>query len=314
MALADNDRGVTASRAARSAPAAAAWPARLRDAWRNIAVYAWRHPWARHDRLGTLLRIVRWQIGSALDGSPRDMPWINGARLRVRRGQAGLTGNLYYGLHEFCDMAFFGHFLREGDVFADIGANAGSYTVLAAKVAGARVHAFEPAPETQEALAANIALNGIAARVELHRVALGREHGEQRFTVGRDATNQFADQSDAGAVIVPVRTADEELCDKGVLAMKVDVEGAEHLVFAGATRLLAESRLVAIVIESLMPGVREAIERAGFVERWYAPKTRVLTTAPGPDTAHNHLFVRDEGFVAERLRAGPPLRFGKLCA
>ena len=49
----------------------------------------------------------------------------------------GATGNIYAGLHEFVDMAFCLHLLRSGDLFVDVGANIGSYTVLASKVAGA---------------------------------------------------------------------------------------------------------------------------------------------------------------------------------
>jgi hypothetical protein len=47
-------------------------------------------------------------------------------------GMTGATGNLYVGLHEFEEMAFLLHFLRPGDLFADVGANVGSYTILAA--------------------------------------------------------------------------------------------------------------------------------------------------------------------------------------
>ena len=43
----------------------------------------------------------------------------------------GATGNIYCGLYEFLDMAFLLHFLRNGDLFGDIGSNIGSYTVLA---------------------------------------------------------------------------------------------------------------------------------------------------------------------------------------
>ena len=43
----------------------------------------------------------------------------------------GVTGNVYCGLHDFAEMSFMLHLLRAGDLFADIGANVGSYTVLA---------------------------------------------------------------------------------------------------------------------------------------------------------------------------------------
>ncbi len=289
-------------------------PGKLRQVWRNIAVYAWNHPWAKRDRLGTYLRILGWQLRTAFDRTPQEVAWVNGARLCVKKGQAGLTGNIYYGLHEFIDMAFFCHFLRPGDVFADIGANGGSYTVLAAKVAGAHVHAFEPAKETQGTLNANIALNGIADQVELHPVALGREEGERRFTVGRDATNCFAENDDPSASLVSVQTADSALCDKGVVAMKVDVELAEDQVFAGARNLLQEPQLAAIEVETLMDGVREVIEDAGFSERWYDPDVRDLRAAPGQHRSHNHLFVRNEDLVLNRLRTAESLHYGKLTA
>ncbi len=60
--------------------------------------------------------------------------WIGGTRLAARRGMTGLTGNIYAGLHEFADMAFLLHFLRPSDLFADVGANVGSYTILASGV------------------------------------------------------------------------------------------------------------------------------------------------------------------------------------
>ncbi len=56
----------------------------------------------------------------------------------------GATGNIYAGLHEFDDMAFFLHLLRPEDMFADVGSNIGSYTILASGVVGAKSVAFEP--------------------------------------------------------------------------------------------------------------------------------------------------------------------------
>ena len=51
----------------------------------------------------------------------------------------GATGNLFCGLHEIEDMGFVLHFLRSDDIFLDVGVNVGTYTVLAAGVAGSSV-------------------------------------------------------------------------------------------------------------------------------------------------------------------------------
>lgn len=278
-------------------------------AWRNLFVHAWHHPLARRDRIGTFARILGWQLRSALDRSGHVVDWINGAKLVVRKGQSGLTGNLYFGLHEYADMAFFAHFLRPGDVFADIGSNAGSYTVLAAKVAGAQVHAFEPVPKTLADLRSNIAANNVEDIVEVHATALGTEPGAMRFTVGFGAANRFAAEDETDTISVPVSTADAELVGKSVTAMKIDVECAEHLVIGGMSQLLVEPQLLAIEVETLMDGVRDAIEGAGFVEMWYDPARRVLSAAPLGINTNNHLFIRDSVTVAERVRNARKLRF-----
>ena len=58
------------------------------------------------------------------------------------------------------------------DVFVDVGANIGFFTVYAARARKAWVHAFEPSPEVFELLKQNIEENGIESRVKLYDVAL----------------------------------------------------------------------------------------------------------------------------------------------
>lgn len=276
----------------------------LMGEFRALASYAQRHPIGARAPFGTCARFLSWQLRSRLRPGAHDMPWVNGARLRVRRGMHGATGNLYFGLQEFAEMGFVAHLLRPGDVFADVGANVGSYTVLAAKVCGAIVHAFEPAAETLPALHENVALNGIGDQVTIHPVALGASEGQVTFTRGSDAMNKIADG--AGAT-VPIRRLDD-LLPVAPLAIKVDVEGGEPAMIAGAARTLADPALQAIEIETLDASVRRAIEEAGLSQRWYDPLTRALSAAPTALPVHNHLFVRDAAFVEERLRAAPPIR------
>jgi precorrin-6B methylase 2 len=98
----------------------------------------------------------------------------------------GATQNIYVGLHEFPDMMLLLHFLRKGDLFLDVGANIGSFTVLASGVCGAETWAFEPDPDTLRHLKQNIAVNGLDALVKVYQCALGAEQGEVAFTFGLD--------------------------------------------------------------------------------------------------------------------------------
>ena len=287
---------------------------RLRFFWRNSIRQAWIHPWARHDRRGTAARILRWQTLGRLRRGPRAMRWIGDARLLCAHGMHGLTGNIYYGLAEFPDMAFVLHLLRAGEGFADIGANAGSYTVLAGKVVGARVHAVEPDAEALEALAGNIALNRIGGSVTVHPVALAEHNGTLRFTKGRGTMNRAAGSGEGGVVAVSARRADELLAGQAVVACKIDVEGGEEGVLAGAGGLLTEPQLLAIEIETVSDASRALLKNAGFAERWYDPFARTLVRADPHLEAPNRLFVREGGIglIAQRLRDAPRIRYGRL--
>ena len=87
------------------------------------------------------------------------------------------------GLCEFDEMGFVLHFLRSEDLFVDVGANVGAYTVLASGVIGARTIAFEPNPSTFKYLERNIAENGSGTRARGINAALGAPAAINRATV-----------------------------------------------------------------------------------------------------------------------------------
>jgi FkbM family methyltransferase len=72
---------------------------------------------------------------------------------------------------------------RPGDVFVDVGANAGHYALLASRFVGSRgiVIAFEPSPVIRERLARNVALNRLS-NVTIRPEALSRERGVSPFS------------------------------------------------------------------------------------------------------------------------------------
>ena len=73
--------------------------------------------------------------------------------------------------------------LRTGDVFVDVGANIGYFSVLAASCVGdtGKVFAFEPDPENFRLLVANTALNGVECRVRPVAAALSDAAGQGQF-------------------------------------------------------------------------------------------------------------------------------------
>ena len=217
----------------------------------NVARFLLRHPLSKGHQVENLLRFVRWQIGSRLVPGPVVVDFVNGARLLVKPGLTGATGNVYVGLHEFEDMAFVLHMLRPGDLFVDIGANIGSYTTLASAAVGAQSIAFEPIAAAYEWLRRNVDLNRMGALVDPRQQAVGAEAGTLRMTVGQDAVNHVVLEPNGGesSCDVPVVTLDGALAGKEPSLIKIDVEGFETAVVSGGPATLARPTLRAVLME-----------------------------------------------------------------
>lgn len=269
------------------------------EALRNTGHFLATHPLARKHRLAALRRFLHWQINSRLHDEVV-VDWIAGTRLAVRRGMTGATGNIYAGLHEFHDMSFALHFLRAGDVFADAGANIGSYTILASGVAGAHTIAFEPDPETSARLQNNIRLNDISHLVDVHTAALGNRAGSVRFSTGRDTINCVVGPDEAQSREVLLEKLDNAVGSRIPALIKIDVEGYEAEVLRGGRAVLSDPRLKAVLSENRSDDVVEMLTGAGFREAAYDGFGHRLVP-PQQVMMANALFVRDDEFVEERV-------------
>jgi FkbM family methyltransferase len=217
----------------------------------------------------------------------------------------GATGNVYCGLHEFVEMAFLLHLLRPEDLFLDIGANIGSYTILASKLCRAQTIAFEPELPVARTLEQNMHANDIVALARVHRIALGGYDGEIAFTTGLDTTNRVATAGDQRVQMVPVRRLDE-VCDAALpTLMKLDVEGYEEEVLAGAVGVLASPSLLAVQSELCSQHLNSRLGSFGFEPAFYDPFTRKIARTEFSYRISNMLYVRDIEVVQERVATAP---------
>jgi FkbM family methyltransferase len=154
--------------------------------------------------------------------------------------------------------------LSADDVLYDIGANVGMYSVLAAATRGTRVYAFEPESQNYAILNTNILINALQDRITAYCMALadrfamdelylssfdpgGSLHnfGEARDYQGRELHSRFR-QGSIGM------TLDKLVAEMGLAApthIKIDVDGIEDKIVAGAKRVLADRRLRSLIIE-----------------------------------------------------------------
>lgn len=245
------------------------------------------------------------------------MPFVDSMRLLVQRGMTGATGNIYCGLHEFEDMAFVLHALRPGDLFVDVGANVGSYTVLAAGAAGSDCLTIEPVPATFAHLLDNIRLNDLQSTVSAKNIACGATFDTLAFTSRLDSVNHVVARGEVvnDAIEVPVAPLDALLSGRTPTLMKIDVEGFETEVLHGASDTMQAPSLLAVIMELNGSGIRygydedqihERMLRWGFAPALYEPWQRTLTPCRSrKGGAGNTLYVRQLDPLVERVRAAP---------
>jgi FkbM family methyltransferase len=290
---------------------------------RNLKLVV-EHPINRSHEFRALLRVLKWQIGARLVPGPVVFAWIDGARFIVRRGETGLTGNLYCGLHEFSEMAFLLHVLTPDDCFVDVGANVGSYTILACAARKARGYSFEPVPSTFNRLVDNIRLNDLENRVTALNCGVADRAGEMRFTVSEGCQDHVvaSGEDPANQLAVKVVSLDSVLGSTSANLIKIDVEGFETPVLMGARETLSNPKLHSVIMEVNGSGRRygysdedlvRLITDFGFVEYEYLPFQRQLRPAgPASMRSGNAIFVRDYKLVSDRISSAPVVEvFGR---
>jgi FkbM family methyltransferase len=162
--------------------------------------------------------------------------------------------------------ALFQKLIQPGMTVADVGANVGLYTLLAARLlqGQGRVFSFEPTPAIFHLLRENVRLNGFSERgVVLYDLAVSDREGEAVLYTDRlDSTHNslFPESSQTEEIRVRTARLDDILGPDITLDfVKIDAEGSEPLVLHGMGRLIRNNPPMNIIME-FAPG---HLDRAG---------------------------------------------------
>ncbi len=273
------------------------------------------HPLTRLQLPKSISRYLSWQISSRLGKPEQFKPWLNGLNVIVKRGFHASTACHYFGLPEFESMAFMLHFLKEGDVFFDVGSNIGAYSVLASGVNKAYSIAFEPEPATCSLLKRNIALNKLDSYVEIHQLALGAKIQSVQLTAEKGIQNHILTSNKDRGIEIEMSTLDKFGLDKPPILIKLDVEGFETEVIDGAVQTIKLPAVKALIVERMGLGQRFGFDEAllhkrllsqGFELFEYQPFTRQLTPLSIPAWGNN-LYLRGLKKVEERIKSAPKI-------
>lgn len=282
------------------------------------------HPLNRGRKARALADYFKWQIGSRLVPGQVIYDWISGSRLIVRHGETGVTGNLYCCLHDFADMAFLLHVLSPDDLFVDVGANVGSYTILACAAKRAKGICFEPVPSTFARLMDNLRINNLCERVDAMNIGISDREGDLIFSSGEDTTNHVVadDERSSNVVRTKVLPLDAILDGATPAVLKIDVEGFETPVLEGARQTLGKQGLHSVIMELNGSGRRYGFKddqivnfmsNLGFSSFRYEPFSRTLIGISADDCrSGNALFIRGASELQARLKQAPQILVGNV--
>ena len=275
----------------------------------KIIKFIINHPIGKTNKFKYLYNFFKWQIISKIYKYPIIVNYIQDSKLIVKKSLHSATANMYVGLQEFEEMAFTLHVLKEEDFFCDIGANIGIYSILASKIKKSKTIAFEPDKTAFYYLKNNISINNIEDKVLLNKFALGNFNGNINFSKNLNSENHIINSSDKNIRVVNIQTLNTCITNIPIL-IKIDVEGYEYHILQGASEILKNKTLKAIIIELNGIAKRYNIQdssihnlllKNNFKLYNYNPFLKKISAKK--EFSHgNNLYIRDIEFIKNRIQ------------
>ncbi len=222
----------------------------------------------------------------------------------------------FFGVWEPNLTRYIGANLLPGDVFVDVGSNIGYYSVYASKLVGTngRVVSIEASPSIFRHLLKNISING-ATNIRSVNCAAANEQKTVKLYRAKEINTGKSSLLYEGSLnaeceieaypLVRILNPDEA---ENARIIKIDVEGAEHLVLTGMMPLLASGRSDLEVVVEINPGhlarqgktsseILDAFDNHGFypyrIDNDYSPSGYLSPSGRRPE--------RIKGVVREQM-------------
>jgi FkbM family methyltransferase len=173
--------------------------------------------------------------------------------LWYHRGERVIAGAVErHGLWEPDITSLLPRVLRPGMTFVDVGANIGYFPVIASRLVGptGRVVAVEPEPRNLELLRANLWRHDVRNCTVLP-VCAYTERGQIAVAISDEMRDAWIAPGEQAGPLMPCARLDDLLEGRRADVIKIDCEGADHLVVRGAEGTIAANPEIVVVVEFL---------------------------------------------------------------
>lgn len=190
---------------------------------------------------------------------------MNSIRFQIDLDIDPVMERMYYGLYEIEITSLLRKYLRQGDIFIDVGANVGYISAFGLGLVGktGEVHAFEPVPRFFKRFL-KIQEDNPDYHIYANNVALGEDEGVFSIAVtnlknigwNTMVSDYMSEQTTGDRIDVPVIRLDNYLLSKkvqNIRLIKIDTEGYEFPVLKGISEYLRNSKELPIIITEVAP-------------------------------------------------------------
>lgn len=190
---------------------------------------------------------------------------------------------------------------ESGKVFWDIGANIGCYSLYAGK-RGVKTCAFEPVSSNYYVLNRNIELNSLSSTVSAYPVAFSYTNHVGKIKLSEETPGSalhnleidMPQKGGQGAVGITIDTYLSLFRTEVPTYIKIDVDGNERDILAGAKETLQDKRVKSILVEldeqdTLYEGIILGLKQKGLILKKKVRATECSTY----ETTYNHIFEKE---------------------
>ncbi len=224
------------------------------------------------------------------------------------------------------NFGFMQGYLRPGDAVLDIGANAGSYAMAAARLVGpaGRVDAFEPSPINRSRLADNVAHAQLKSIVVIHALMAGANAGLGRFVDGTSKSGRRRPPlpGDLATRVIGLECVrlDQFIGRRRYALACLDIAGGELNALRGAEAQLASANPPALIIAldsalvdfgATADMVADWLDERGYELAFYDTDRNLIEYPDAPWRRRRKVLAMARAarnFVLQRL-AGTPASF-----
>lgn len=196
-------------------------------------------------------KILFWKIYFLIFNT-KIIKWFNDTYLKIYKNNSSSKACLYFGLPDYEEMEFLKRLVKKNDIFLDIGANVGVYSLFVTSISRCLTYSFEPDNYSRKILFENIKINKLSSKIKVQKQLIGKSNSIVYFSNLRNSTENK---------ILKIQTSNKIISKKSMqldyyikkfrrknLIIKIDAEGEEFDILR-SSKLIYEENILALIFE-----------------------------------------------------------------